>query len=307
MKPNAPYGIITPLAMPFTPDEQIDLPAFHRVIEHVVKGGVHGLFVLGTTGEFVSLTDDERHMVVEKAIQFTAGRLPVWVGITSCATRLSQAEARRADAAGACGVVVMPPYYYKMTETEIENHILGILDCCELPVVLYQNPKVGNGTIISPDLVGRLSQLDGVVGIKDSSDDLEGFEKFLANVGGNGFAILQGSEKFLLQSLSMGGSGGVSSLSNVFPEFFAQLYEYGRNNRGTEDSKWQAAADIVHRIYTAGPSLLASVKAAMSLQKLCRPLARRPFLPLNQAEMVRLQGVIDSFTEIDPSSTHRGE
>ena len=300
--PDPPSGIITPLLTPFSDDEQIDLEALRRVVDHVVWGGVHGIFVLGTTGEFVALDDCERQLVMEKVIEYTAGRVPVWVGVTSCSTKLSQAQSRRVEAAGAQGIVVMPPYYFTLTEPEVEHHICAIGETCRLPLMLYHNAHMGVGTLISPRLVERLYQLDNVVAIKDSSDDLAGFKKVLECTAGSNFSVFQGSEKLLMESLALGAAGGVCSLSNVLPVFFTQLYTYSPAATATDRAKWQEAAMRAYEMYFTGPSLIASVKAAAAYQGICQPLARRPFQALNPVQMKKLERLIEGFATFDPAS-----
>jgi dihydrodipicolinate synthase/N-acetylneuraminate lyase len=288
-----PEGIITPLLTPFREDEEVDLPGLRRLIDRVVGAGIHAVFALGSSGEFPSLTDAERQLIMEQTVEFVGARVPVWVGVTQCSTKLCIAEARKARTAGADGIVILAPYYFSLREDEIEAHIREVLDAAELPLLLYQNPNVGNGTMLSAELVERLIGIEGVVGIKDSAGNLDEFKQTIARTRGDGFSVLQGDENLLVESLGAGARGGVAGLSNVFPHLFVQLYRNCRGKPTTETTgHWSDAARTAYSAYFVGPSLIASLKAVAAVQGVCSSRARRPFLPLNAAQEAKLKIIL---------------
>ena len=166
-------GIIPPVVTPFTADQELDLARFKAHIDWQLSCGVHGIFVLGTTGEFYALDEKEKQAVTVTAVAHVAGRAPVFVGAGAETTREVIRLTRMAEKEGASGVSVITPYFIKPNQSELHEHFRRVAESTKLPVVLYNNPATCGGLSIEPDTVGRLSQVPNIIGIKDSSGDLQ--------------------------------------------------------------------------------------------------------------------------------------
>lgn len=167
------HGIIPPAVTPMTADHELDLPGLRRHIDHLLAHRVHAVFVLGTTGEFYALDEGEKQAVVAAAVDHCRGRSPVWAGTGAETTREVIRLTKMAEREGADGVSVITPYFLKPTQAELVDHFRRVAESTSLPVVLYSNPGPCGGLAIEPDTAARLAGLPNVVGIKDSSGDLQ--------------------------------------------------------------------------------------------------------------------------------------
>src|SRR5262245_16258596 len=162
-------GTYTVLITPFTSDgNAVDVPALKRLVHWQIEQGIHGLIPLGSTGEFLSMTQDERLQVIETCVREAAGRVPVLIGTGAEWTRDAVAYAREAERMGADGIMVIPPFYSSPTEDELFEHYRRIGEAISLPVMVYNNPATAN-VDLTPPIVARLSRIDNVRYIKEST------------------------------------------------------------------------------------------------------------------------------------------
>lgn len=224
-------GVTAPLVTPFA-DGAVDHDALGRVVDHAVDGGVAGLFPNGTTGEFASLTAEERAAVVETTVAHADGR-PVVAGVADTAVADVLAHAALAAEAGADALVVTPPYYHAATEPAgNETFLERIADEVPLPVLLYDIPSC-TGNELAVDSVVRLAEHPNVIGMKDSTGDFTRFNSLLRETPDE-FLLLQGFDAQLLPSLRVGADGGINALSNVVPEALSELYDEHDAERGKQ-------------------------------------------------------------------------
>lgn len=224
-------GVTPPLVTPFA-DGAVDHDVLGRVVDHAVDGGVAGLFPNGTTGEFASLTAEERAAVVETTVAHADGR-PVVAGVADTAVADVLAHATLAVEAGADALVVTPPYYHAATEPAgNETFLERIADEVSLPVLLYDIPSC-TGNELAVDSVVRLAEHPNVIGMKDSTGDFTRFNSLLRETPDE-FLLLQGFDAQLLPSLRVGADGGINALSNVVPEALSELYDEQDTERGKQ-------------------------------------------------------------------------
>ncbi len=216
-------GIIPPLVTPLVNRRRIDSRGFENLIEYVIAGGVHGLFLLGTTGEATSLSPALRKTFVRDACRIVAGRVPVMVGITDTSAETSLRMAEDYKNAGADAVVIAPPYYIPITQTELIHYFSELLPYLPLPVILYNMPSYTK-VHMEADTVAAAREM-GAIGIKDSSGDMvylytliDRFKKY------PDFSIITGTEIYLPETVLQGGHGAVAGGANFFPELFVAFY-----------------------------------------------------------------------------------
>ena len=223
MKPNfkTPLsGIIPPLVTPLVDNETLDVESLERLIEHLIAGGVHGLFVLGTTGEEQSLSYDVRKQMIKESCRINRGRLPLLACITDTSIVESIKLAKVAADCGADGVVSAPPYYFATGQPELAQFYEELVPQLPLPVFLYNMPshvKVN----FAPDTVRRLAEMEQVVGFKDSSANAVYFQSVMYKVQHRkDFAMLVGPEEITGECVLLGGHGGINGGANMFPELY---------------------------------------------------------------------------------------
>lgn len=270
-------GVYPPMTTPFRDDEIL----YEGIVENVEKlnrTGLRGYFVCGTNGEFRSLTSEERLRVIETVARHAAGDKVVMAGTAAESTRETIELTRGAAERGARLVSVLMPSFFKkiIDDGVLIDYVLEVADASPVPVLLYNNPSVTGGVLVSPEVVRRVSAHPNVAGMKDSS---KGNYPGYLQAAGEGFHLLAGSAGFFLDLLKAGGVGGVLSLANVFPQQCVDLYRAFVEGRAAEAEELNGRLVELNR-QVSGPHTVAGVKAAMDLAGYVGGDPRRPLRPL---------------------------
>ncbi|MGA5202641.1 dihydrodipicolinate synthase family protein [Streptomyces variegatus] len=219
-------GVIPPVCTPLTPDGEVDVPSLTGLVDHLVAGGVHGLFVLGSTSEAAYLPDRQRRLVVESVTGHVGGQLPVLAGAIDMTTPRVLDHVASVTAAGADAVVVTAPFYARTHPAEIARHYRTIAAASPVPVIAYDLPAAVH-TKLPADVVLELAADKVVAGLKDSSGDLAAFRQVVTGArehqGITGFSVLTGSELIVDAALAIGADGAVPGLGNVDPHGYVRL------------------------------------------------------------------------------------
>src|SRR6266404_3059244 len=189
-------GIIPPVATPMQANEDLDLPRLKWFLDHQINAGVHGIFVLGTNSEFYALDEREKQEVVATAVAHVNKRVPVYAGTGAETTREAVRLTRMAEREGADGVSVITPYFIQPSQQEIYDHYRRIAENTSLPVILYNNPSTCGGLKIDVDTVARLAEIPNILGVKDSSGDLQNTIEYIRVVP-EPFAVMQGLDTLI--------------------------------------------------------------------------------------------------------------
>lgn len=218
-------GVIPPIITPVDEEENVDTQGLKRVIEHVIDGGVHGIFVLGSNGEFYALDFDNQKKAVEVTVEHANGRVPVYAGASAITTKECIKLAQMAEAAGADALSVLTPMFIQPNETEMYNHFEAISKSTKLPILLYNNPgKTTNN--ISVSLLKKLAEIENIVGIKNTSLDFAQTIQFIdATKNVDNFEVLSGTDYYIYGTLAYGGVGCVAGTANVAPRLVVDIYE----------------------------------------------------------------------------------
>lgn len=288
-------GIVPPLVTPLTRRDALDVSGLERLIEHVLAGGVHGLFILGTSGEAPSLSYRLRRDLITRVCQQVRGRLPVLVGITDTALVEAVALARHAADAGAQALVTSAPYYFPAGQPELIDFVHQLLPELPLPLYLYNMPQMTK-VQFEPDTVRQLAQLDGIIGIKDSSGDLEYFRQLVAVARERpDWRLFVGPEHLLVDVLRMGGHGGVNGGAQIDPALLAGLYEAVRHEDSARVQALQQRLRRLGEIYAVGrhaSTVIKGMKCALSLMGLCSDEMAAPFSRFGPQERERVRAVL---------------
>ncbi len=282
-------GIIPAVVTPFTPDERIDEGAFRKVLHLMIDHGVHGLFPVGTGGEFFALTREEKERLMAVAVEEAAGRVFVMPNVGAITTTESVALARHAEAVGSDAVSVVTPFFLKPSQEELFEHYRAICAAVKIPVLAYNIPERTGGVALSVATVSRLArEIPNFVGIKDSTGDLANAAE-LVQACPEGFRVFMGRDTLIFGALLYGCVGAVAATANVAPDLavgIQQAVEAGDLPSGRE---LQSRLAPVRKLFSVG-SHPAGVKEAMvQLGMLDCGHCRRPTLPLTpgQKEEVR--------------------
>ncbi|HIE95509.1 MAG TPA: dihydrodipicolinate synthase family protein [Planctomycetes bacterium] len=277
-------GIIPPVVTPLTRPDQLDGDAVRRIVEHLLTGGVNGLFVLGTTGEGPSLTYQIRYEMVEVACEAAAGRVPVLVGVTDTSLAESLLLAEHAATSGAAAIVAAAPYYYATSQNAVADWFRQLADSSPLPLMLYNMP----GCVeihLALDTVVELSAHQNIVGVKDSSGDVDYFQQLCRTFSDNpDFAVFMGPEELIPEAVAAGADGGVCGGGNLLPRTYVDLFEASK--RG-DDSEIRRLRNVVEQVFEhiyrdpAGEmNLIPALKLAMRLRGICSSCIAPPLPPL---------------------------
>lgn len=211
-------------------NEDLDLPRLRWFLDHQIASGVHGVFVLGTNSEFYALDEREKQEVIATAVAHVNRRVPVYAGTGAETTREAVRLTKMAEKEGADGVSVITPYFVMPNQQEIYDHYRRIAESTSLPVILYNNPSTCGGLKIDVDTVARLAEIPNVLGVKDSSGDLQNTQEYVRVVPER-FSVMMGRDTLIFPALMMGARGAVPATGNVAPKLLVEIYEtFGRGD-----------------------------------------------------------------------------
>ena len=293
-------GIVPPLITPMADRDAIDRPGLERLIAHQLNGGVDGLFVLGTTGEGPSLSEKLRREMITRCNQFIDGKVSLYVGITDTSLVGAIELAQFAADNGATAVVAAPPFYFPAGQTELCHWFTQLAELLPLPLLLYNMPSCTK-IVIEHETLSALIEQDNVIGLKDSSGDLEylaGAVK-LASSKRPDWPVLIGPEALLIEAMALGAVGGVAGGANLVPRLFTELFAAANASDWTTVEALQKIVTELQELYTFGKygsSYLKGVKCAMELTGICCGALAAPFDVFKNTERRRVQTWLDRFS-----------
>ena len=283
-------GIIPAMITPLTEDERVNEQALRQLVRHLIDGGVHALFPVGTTGEFYGLSAEEKRDVFQIVRDETAGRIPVYGGTGAITTRECVALARVAEDAGLDAVSVLTPMFISPTQKELVAHYRRIADATSLPILLYNNvPKTG--VTIAPSTVVELARIENIVGIKDSSGDFTLTAEYIRVTRGTGFSVLAGRDTLIHACLCYGGSGAIAACANVAPRLVSDIYDtyVAGDIAGSLESQFRLAP--LRHAFTLG-SFPAVIKESLELLGIEAGPCMGPISPMSPDERAQLRTVL---------------
>lgn len=284
------HGIIPPCVTPLLADESLDLPGLKRHIDFLIGKGVHGIFVLGTTGEFYALDDAEKQAVIACAVEHVNGRVLVYAGTGAESTREVLRLTKMAEREKVAGVSIITPYFLKPTQAELIDHYRRVAESTAVSVILYNNPSTCGGINIDPGTVAKLAELPNVIGMKDSSGDMQNTLETIRQVPSR-FSVLMGRDTLILPALTFGAKGAIPASSNIAPALCVGIYESFRKGDTASAKSFQERLTPVRMALSLGTGN-GVVKEAMAV--LGRPAGpnRRPVSPLSEEKRKLLREVL---------------
>lgn len=289
------HGIVPPLVTPLRARDELDRDGLARLLDHVIGGGVAGIFILGTTGEAPSLSYRLRREMIGETIRLVAKRVPVLVGVTDTAFVESVELARYAAECGADAAVLTTPYYFPAGQTELTAYVQNIAPLIPLPLMLYNMPGLTK-VWFEIETLHALAAIDSVVGVKDSSGDLDYFGQLCKlKALRPDWTILIGPEAKLAEAHALGGDGGVNGGANVMPRVFVECHQALCSGDGQKVSQTRAQILAFQEIYEIGKyasRYIKATKSALSLLGICGDLPADPFHPFLAPERARVAKIL---------------
>jgi 4-hydroxy-tetrahydrodipicolinate synthase len=220
-----PRGIIPPIITPFTSEGKFNEPVFRQMINYLIEEGVHGLFPLGTTGEFYAFTNEEAKYILKVAIEEAAGRVPIYAGANHITTKGVIELVKIAEEVGADAVSVLTPMFISQSQEELYEHYAKVAESTKLPIIVYNNKPKTNVTV-EPTTIAKLALIDNIVGVKDSTGDFTNTEEYLRLTKDiDNFSVLLGRDTLIYAGLSYGATGAIASCANIAPRITADIYD----------------------------------------------------------------------------------
>jgi 4-hydroxy-tetrahydrodipicolinate synthase len=294
MKLHKPLrGVITAMITPLRGRDELDHAGLERLIEHLIAGGVHGLFILGTTGEAPGLSYRLRAELIERTCKQVAERLPVLVGITDTAFTEAVNLATTARKFGAQAVVASAPYYFPASQVELLNFVEHLAAEVPLPLLLYNAPT-NTGHTFEPSTVLRAADIPNVIGLKDSGGNMTYFHSVAELLKDRpDFTLLVGPEELLAEAVLLGAHGGMCGGSNFCPQLFVRLYE-AAVARDFEQirilhSRVMRISTTIYRVGRYESSYLKGLKCAVSLLGLAEDFMAEPFRAFDSPERAKVR------------------
>ena len=282
------YGVIPPMVTPLAEDGGLDVEGVSRLVEHILAGGVHGLFLLGTTGEATDLPYAVRRELVQRVCGQVGGRVPVLVGITDTVIDESLRLAEYAADCGANALVSAPPYYFAAGQPELVDYYLNLADRLPLPLFLYNMPAQVKVSIDVQTVV-ELAKHPNIIGLKDSSGNIGYFNACrYAMRDRQDFRIFIGPEEAMGEVVLMGAAGGVAGGANLFPRTFVDLYDAATAKDVDKVRSLQErimhVSSLIYGVGHHNSSFVKGVKCALSLMGICSGTLAAPREPFNASD-----------------------
>ncbi len=267
-------GVYPAMATPLHPDETIDKNGMRNVVRYCVNAGVHGVLVLGSTGEFPAMTDGMRQDAIETVLDEVNGKVPVIIGCGDTGTKKTLEQVRVAGATKADAVLIALPYYFPLDQAAVYRHFQIIADASTKPIVIYNFPQMTK-IPVAPETLGKLAVHPNIIGVKDSSNDYHNFHRYLDVTEGADFSVMSGSPVIGLAGYVSGGKGGIYAGGSLVPKLVVDVYEAWARGDMKTASALQKKASLIPLMAQFGGNA-AVIKFGLSALGICGPTVSAP-------------------------------
>ena len=277
------------MVTPFRDNERIDYSAWQVLIDHLIASGVHGLLAVDAPGEFYALDMEERTVAMRFCKQAIARRVPLYVNVGCITTRDTVALALQAQALDVDALVVVTPYFVRLSQQELVDHYVEVCRAVRMPVLAANFPAHGGVELDASSVTGIAAQCANFAGIEDSSGQMERILAYRGAVPQREFPIFTGSEPLCLPALEAGCAGTTSALAAVAPRLFVDLYQSYRTGNMAEAGRLQSLMNDLGAVH----STPAVIKEALGLLGVPLGRCRKPVGALPAEARERLAGVLE--------------
>jgi len=284
-----PRGIIPAMVTPFDKQGKVSEGGLRKLVDYLIEGGVHGLFPVGSQGEFYALEREEKKKIMEIVLDQAKGKVPVYAGTGAITTKEAVTLTKMAEDIGVDAASIITPFFISPTQDELYEHYLAIAKSTNLPILLYNNPG-RTGVNLSVDLVSRLSKIYNIVGIKDSSGDLTLTSEYIRKTDDD-FSVLAGRDTLIYGTLLYGGKGSIAATANVAPKLVVEIYEVYIKGDIEKAKEAQVNLAPLRLAFSLG-SFPVVIKDALRLIGIDVGLARGPVKSLGKVKQGKLRNVL---------------
>ena len=284
------------MVTPISDHESLDHPGIDQLVDHLIEGGVAGIFLLGTCGEGPALSFRMQCELVDRVCEQVDRRLPVLVGVSSPSIHDSVGLAEHAADCGASAVVSTLPYYFPIGPRQQSDHLKRLAERSPLPLIVYNMPSCVHADI-TPEMLRDLTGEPNIAGFKDSSGDMTRFAEFcqISIDERPNWCRLVGPEHLLTEAIALGGTGGVNGGSNVCPSLFTALYEAATGSDEAALNRLQKQAHVLARLYgdpCTVSSVICGLKMALRLMDICSHTTTELFPPASDEQWKAAEAVM---------------
>ena len=289
-------GIMPPVSTLFDSDLSLDREGMKALIDHLIDQGVHGLFFMGTAGEFANMSIDMRREITDFAVQAVNNRLPVWIGTGANSTEEVVQLSQYAEEAGADDIVIINPSYYVLGEEQLWNHFSRVAESVKLPIMLYNFPLL-TGQDLTPAFVKKLaSTYSNVVAIKDTVDRTAHLREMIQEVKSvrPDFSVFAGYDELLLDTLVLDGDGAIPASANFAPELTLGIWNAYHAGNLAEIVAIQRKLAHIPYIYGLDNPFINVMKEAICMRGLqVSTTVLPPALPLSNSKKEELSRILE--------------
>lgn len=225
-----PIGMIPAMPTPLNEDESINFSGYEKLINHLIDGGVHCLLAGGSTGEYSMMSTEERKEVIKAAVDYADGRVPIMAGTSEHRLNETVELTKYAEEIGADCALIITPYYMQTSEEGIKNYYEQVAKATNIGIVIYHYPGATNVTL-TPEFIAELSEIEGIVGVKNTTDQEHTCKVIALTKDNEGFSVLTGSEHLILPTLAVGGDGATGIIHNLVPDQIVEMYDLFKNKK----------------------------------------------------------------------------
>lgn len=292
------HGIVPPLITTLFEDETFDRESYIKQIEHCIRGGVHGIFSMGSGGEGVHVSREVWRQASSTALDAAAGRVPVYSGAIDCSTARVVENIKYLEDIGAGLAVVTPPFYNPGAyQSEILRHFYTICEKTHIDICIYNMPGLTGGVDIAPETISELAGHGRIVAYKDSCPNWDHHMRTLYSLRDKDISVLVGGEELFAASLLFGSQGNISGLAPSFPKLFVELYHAARAGDVGRAVELQRLVLRLKQINYVGKSGFSGMKYALAAVKIGSGKVCTPTEPLTEAEKLEIDKLAEEFRE----------
>ena len=288
------YGTVVPIITPFTDDDKIDVESLENLTEYIIEGGLQCLYPCGTTGEMLLLNLDERKLVLETVLNQAEGRIPVFAQVGAMTLRDTVELAKHAVSAGADGIGVVTPSYFKLSDDGLVDYYTAVAASVpeDFPVYLYAIPQNAVNDI-SLSVAERIAaSCKNVIGIKYSWPDITRIQEFMT-INQGGFSVLVGPDHLFHAVCAIGGDGAVSGNAMILREHYEALWRAIQQGDNKVSAKIQRRTNVLNQILCRKNNISA-YKTVLCNERIIRtPRMRAPMESLTEAEAAQLMDELE--------------
>ena len=288
-------GIFPAMLTPLDKDQKVNEKVLREMTNYFIEAGVHGLFALGTNGEFHLFTEEEKLNIAKIIIDEAKGRVPVMIGTGGNGTAEVIELSKKMEALGADALSVITPYFVTPSQEDLAVHYEKIAEAVSIPVLLYNIPGK-TGMTIEPETVARLAKVKNIAGIKDSSGKFENIEQYINVTKDEDFSVLAGTDSLILKTLMAGGVGAIAATANMLPKTVVAIYNNWLNGNIDEAQKAQEALQPLRDTFPLS-SIPASLKKAVELSGIPVGAPRLPIAELSGEALEKVKAMVQYYKD----------